>query len=210
MEKLIIIGAGNVGGYLSYNIDEFGSYDILGFLDDDPGKHGTTVYGRRVLGGIDQIGELTRAGDTKFVIGISSPEARQRMHYRLESFGIVFPNFVARTVWLSKSVKLGKGVILYPGVSINYETVVDDFVIMNMNCAVGHNCEIGRFSTMAPGVNLAGFTLVQEGVELGIGASTKQRVTLGRYARIGGQSMIVRDVLPNTTVVGVPGELLNK
>ncbi len=40
-QKLVIIGAGNVGTFLAYNLDLFaGNYEILGFLDDDAKKIG--------------------------------------------------------------------------------------------------------------------------------------------------------------------------
>ena len=105
-------------------------------------------------------------------------------------------------------MKVGQGTILYPGVSINYETVVEDFVIMNMNCAIGHNCSIARFSSLAPGVNLAGFSKIEQGVDVGIGVSTKQNIVIGEYAVIGGQSMLVKNVSANTKIVGVPGRTI--
>ncbi len=39
MKDLVIIGAGNVGGFLALNQDLFETnYNIIGFLDDDPLK----------------------------------------------------------------------------------------------------------------------------------------------------------------------------
>lgn len=208
MKQLVIIGAGNVGGYLSYNIDSFGDYEVLGFLDDDHHKHGRTLYGRRVLGGINEIEILSKTEKLEVVIGISSPIAKQKMYHRLKAFNVIFPNFIAKNVWLSNQVTIGKGVILYPGVSINYETKIEDFVIMNMNCAIGHNCTIGQYSTLAPGVNLAGFTHLEAMVSVGIGVSTKQNVKVGHSSNIAGQSMLIKDVEPNTTVGGVPAKVL--
>ena len=98
--------------------------------------------------------------------------------------------------------------ILYPGVSINYQTVVEDFVIMNMNCAIGHDCTIGKFSALAPGVNLGGFTILEEAVDMGIGAATKQNIIVGRDSVIGGQTMLIRNVEPGAKVAGVPGKTI--
>ena len=208
MKKLIIIGSGNVGGFLSYNMNDFGDYEVLGFLDDDEKKHGREFYGRRVLGHISTIERFFpgRGKELCVAIGISSPTVKATIAQGLAQFEeICFPNFIGRNVWISKNVQLGSGIILYPGVSINYETVLGDFVIMNMNCAIGHNTTISNYSTLAPGVNLAGYTFVEEGVDLGIGASTKQNVRIGKFSRIGGQSMLVRDVVAGSIVRGVPG-----
>lgn len=203
--SLLIVGAGNVGGFLSYNIEEFeGDYNILGFLDDDKDKIGKTIYGRRVLGPISDALQYKDKNIT-VAIGIANPSIKKTIAERLLSLGFQFPSFIAKNIWSSNHVKVGKGVILYPGTSINYETSIGDFVIMNMNCAIGHNCTIDHYSTLAPGVNLGGFTHIGEAVDVGIGVSTKQGIVIGDGAIIGGQSMIISDVLKNAKIVGVPG-----
>jgi len=208
MRKLLIIGAGNVGGYLAYNMEEFGDYQVLGFLDDDVRKHGKIIYGTTVLGGIDSLSQYLKSDPVSVAIGISSPIAKESVLQRLSIYDLHYPSFIARTAWLSKRVTLGRGCIIYPGVSINYQTTIGEFVIMNMNCAIGHDCTIERFTTLAPGVNLGGFSYLEEGVEMGIGAATKQRIRIGKNSVVGGQSMLVRDVVPFTKVAGVPGKQL--
>jgi acyl-[acyl carrier protein]--UDP-N-acetylglucosamine O-acyltransferase len=143
------------------------------------------------------------------VIGIGFPKAKRKVFEKIKDNGNDFPSFVANKAWLSNSVSVGKGVILYPGVSINYETVVEDFVIMNMNCAIGHNCHISKFSALAPGVNLAGFTKLEEAVDMGIGSATKQNIIVGKDAVIGGQAMLVKNAEPGTTIAGVPGKVIS-
>jgi serine acetyltransferase len=46
---------------------------------------------------------------------------------------------------------------------------------------------------------------VEEAVDLGIGVSTRQNILVGHDAIIGGQTMLVKNVLPGATIVGVPG-----
>lgn len=206
MNKLLVIGAGNVGAFVGYNILEFGDYEVIGFLDDDPAKLGTLLCGIKVIGPIDQLDSFRDSG-VKIVIAISSPQVRTRIAEKVGMAQFDVPNLVSRNVWLSKGVKLGRGIILYPGVSINYETIINDFVIINMNCAIGHNCILESFVSLAPGVNLGGFTHLEEGSSLGIGVATRQKVRVGKGAVIGGQAMVVRDVAAGKTVMGVPAKL---
>jgi sugar O-acyltransferase (sialic acid O-acetyltransferase NeuD family) len=204
LKNLVIIGAGNVGGFLAYNPELFSQqFNILGFVDDDSSKIGKEFYGYPVIGDINSLLSISR--DTAVVIGIASPKAKKKIFEKLAEEGFTFPAFVANNAWLSNKVTVGMGAIIYPGVSINYETKVGDFVIMNMNCAIGHNCEIAAYCALAPGVNLAGFTRVEEAVDLGIGVSTRQNILVGHDAIIGGQTMLVKNVLPGATIVGVPG-----
>lgn len=204
--QLLIIGAGNVGGYLAWNAAPLRRhYDVAGFLDDDPEKVGRTLFGLPVLGTLDSVRE--RAGSA-LVVAVATPRTRLEIVQRVSRYTDCFPTIVAPKCWLSRGVRVGQGVIIYPGASVNFESTIGDFCILNMNCAVGHNCELRGFDTLAPGVNLAGFTQVDAGVEIGIGAATRQGVRLGARCVIGGQSMVLADVPPDATVVGVPARPL--
>lgn len=209
-QKLLIIGAGNIGGFISYNIADFGDYQILGFLDDDTAKIGKSLYGHPVLASISEIDAYLNEDPIAVVIGIANPIVKQKISHDLERKKVVFPNFISPNVWLSKKTQLGKGIILYPGVSVNYECEISDFVIMNMNCAIGHNCKLDACATLAPGVNLAGFTHVKECADVGIGATTIQGVSIGKQSRIGGQTMVLKDVPDGATAVGNPARIIRE
>jgi sugar O-acyltransferase (sialic acid O-acetyltransferase NeuD family) len=206
---LLIIGAGNVGGFLAYNIEEFDQdFEILGFLDDDSAKIGKVLYGYKVLGPVANIRNYVNQ-EIAVAIGIASPKIKKHIADSLAGYNFTFPSFISKHAWLSKHVSVGKGVILYPGVSINYETAIGDFVIINMNCAIGHNCSIANYSTLGPGVNLAGFTTIEESVDVGIGVSSRQNIRIGSNSIVGGQTMLIKSVLPYSVVIGVPGKKTN-
>jgi sugar O-acyltransferase (sialic acid O-acetyltransferase NeuD family) len=202
-KDLIIIGAGSVGGFIAYNQDLFAEkFNVLGFLDDDLNKIGKQFYGYTVIGNLEKVFSLSP--QVAVAIGIASPVVKRKIHEKLFGKGFYFPSFISKKAWLSNHVTVGEGVIIYPGVSINYETVVEDFVIMNMNCAIGHNCYISKYCALAPGVNLGGFTKAEEGVDIGIGVSTRQHIVMGKNSIVGGQSMLVKNVSPGSKVIGVP------
>ncbi len=204
-KNLIILGGGNVGAFLAYNLDLFeGEYNLLGFLDDDPKKAGVLLAGYPVLGAINKLKDYPAA--TAVAVGIASPIIRKRIMEKFQHLHFEYPNFIARNAWLSNAVKVGKGVIIYPGVSINYESDLGNFVILNMNCAIGHNATIADFCTLAPGVNFAGFTYLEECVDMGIGASTRQNAYIGANSVIGGQAMVIGNVPASSVIIGVPGK----
>ena len=101
-------------------------------------------------------------------------------------------------------MELGKGIIIYPNVSINHESIIEDFVIINMNCAIGHNSTLGKGSSLAPGVNFAGYTTLEKFIDIGIGVATKQQSYIGEGAVIGGQSMLICNAEKYSTYAGVP------
>lgn len=205
-QKLLIIGAGSVGKYIAYNINQFTtSFEIIGFLDDDVAKHDSNVAGFQVLGSVEKLKEFS-GKEIAIVWGIAFPMVKKKLFNRYKNLSFAFPNFIAKTAWVSEGVTFGKGCIIYPGTTINYETSIDDFVVINMNCAIGHNCTIQSFSSLAPGVNLAGNTKVGNCVEIGIGASTIQSIIIEDNVIIGGQSMVVSNVSKSDIVVGIPAK----
>lgn len=206
MKDLIIFGAGDVGKFLAYNLNLFEHrYNLLGFIDDNPAKRGVRLCGLPVFGT-----EYLESHDTAglcIAVAISSPAAKESVVKKTEPYSVAFPNFIARNSWLSNGVTIGRGNIIYPNCSVNYETEIENFVTINAGCVIGHNVKIGQFANLSPGVNLGGFTLIGQGANLGIGCCTKQGVEIGSRSVVGGQAMLIKDVESNKTVVGVPAAI---
>lgn len=205
-QKLLIIGAGSVGKFIAYNISQFTqSFDIIGFLDDDVSKHNTVIGGFTVLGSTDMLTQYSEKG-IAIVFGIAFPSVKKKLLDNYKNLSFDFPSFISKGAWVSNAVTIGNGCIIYPGTAINYETEIADFVVINMNCSLGHNCSVAAFSSLAPGVNLGGNTKVGSCVELGIGSSTVQGIFIADNAVIGGQAMVVSNVSNGDTVVGIPAK----
>jgi serine O-acetyltransferase len=81
---------------------------------------------------------------------------------------------------------------------------------------IGETAEIGDDVTMYHGVTLGGTSwspgkrhpTVEDGVLIGAGAKILGPVTVGRGARVGANSVVIEDVPPEMTVVGIPGKLV--
>lgn len=204
---LYIIGAGDVGGFIAYHSQEMGSYEVKGFLDDDQTKRNQTCYGLPVIGNVDTLLDIQIP--FAVAIAIANPITKKRIAEKLKSqSNIIFPNFIHPTVWIGQKVAMGQGCIIYPGTTINYETVLGNFVTINMNVAVGHNCCFSDYTTLSPGVNCGGFTVIEERSFLGIGATTIQSVKVGKETNVGAGAVIIKDVPDGATVVGNPGRII--
>jgi sugar O-acyltransferase (sialic acid O-acetyltransferase NeuD family) len=210
MSKLIILGAGKVGAFIAYNHEMFGRvYSEVGLLDDDRQRHGQKINGCRVLGPIADI-EKHISAELDVVVGVASPTAKRMVVDRLRRYHLTFPAMVASNAWLSRGVSVGQGVLIYPGVTANHGTTIDDFALINFNCVLGHDASIGKFAFLSPGVNLGGFTTIGDGAQMGIGASTRQNVCVGEDSIVGGMCMVVRDVGRGETCGGVPGRVIRR
>jgi sugar O-acyltransferase (sialic acid O-acetyltransferase NeuD family) len=205
-QKLLIVGAGSVGKFIAYNIQNFTQeFEIVGFLDDDVSKHTTLISGYAVQGSVNKLKDYS-GKNIALVWGIAFPEIKKRLLKEYQHLDFDYPNFISKNAWISNGVTFGKGCIIYPNNSINYETKVDNFVVMNMNCAIGHNCKIGSFTSLSPGVNLGGNTTIGDDVELGIGCATLQGISLGNNVKVGGQAMVTKSLEDNQKVKGIPAK----
>ena len=206
-KELYIIGAGSVGGHVALNIGEYSKkYTITGFFDDDPAKIGTHQFGFEVIGTVDEALDIN---NKEVVIGIALPSVKQKITEKLSANpSLRYPTLIHERAWISQNVTIGKGCIIYPGTTINFGSVIDDFVVLNVNCSLGHNTSVGRYSSFAPGVNTGGHSKIEDAVEMGIGASTLQDIHVGAGSVVGGQSMVINDVRPDSTVAGVPARAL--
>ena len=87
------------------------------------------------------------------------------------------------------------------------------FIDHGTGVVIGETAEVGDNVTMYQGVTLGGtgfatgkrHPTVQDNVTIGSGAKLLGPITIGHGAKIGANSVVVYDVPPNSTVVGVPG-----
>jgi serine O-acetyltransferase len=89
------------------------------------------------------------------------------------------------------------------------------FIDHGMGIVIGETAEVGRNVTLLQGVTLGGTSVRREkrhptlgdGVVVGAGAKIIGAFTIGAGSRIGAGSVVVREVPPNSVVVGVPGRV---
>ncbi len=97
---------------------------------------------------------------------------------------------------------VGRGVVIehQGGIVIHGASVIGD------RCIVRQNCTLGIRSSDAP--NDA--PTLTDGVSLGAGAVVLGRVTIGKDAVIGANAVVLQDVPPGATAVGVPARIVRK
>ena len=106
------------------------------------------------------------------------------------------------------------GVEIHPGAVIGRRFFIDH----GMGVVIGETSVIGDDCTLYHGVTLGGTSwqkgkrhpTLQDDVVVGAGAKVLGPISIGRGARIGSNAVVVRDVPDNSTVVGVPGRLIER
>jgi len=78
-EPVLVLGAGDTAASLAKELARSSDWRLVGFLDDNAERHGRTVNGIRVLGGLDSLPEWAeRLGVTQVIIAMPSSSHQQR------------------------------------------------------------------------------------------------------------------------------------
>jgi len=209
MKTIGIYGCGALGRHVSWILRslEMNRDHSLVFLDDSEDKKGS-------LDGLDIKSPKEFFSDSEsnsLVWGIGSPTARRSVFERIKSYEPSFLTLVHPSATVSDRVQIGKGVIIGAGSVISTDIEIADHVVINVNCSILHDTRIGRFSTLSPGVNIAGNVSMADAVFMGIGSTvingTKSNpITLGDGSTIGAGACVVENIEAGATVVGVPAK----
>lgn len=152
------------------------------------------------------------------------PAARSRLEVMLTYAGFQALMFhrMAHRLWKMKFRLLGRviaqfarwitGVEIHPGAKIGHGFFIDH----GMGVVIGETTEIGDFVTLFQGVTLGG-TGKEKGkrhptlgnhVVVGSGAKVLGNIRVGDFVKIGANSVVLRSVPTNSTVIGIPGRII--
>lgn len=115
---------------------------------------------------------------------------------------------------ISYRAKVRTGVDIHPGAKIGSRVFIDHGV----GLVIGETAEIGNDVVLYQGVTLGGtgkdvgkrHPTLEDGVMVSAGAKVLGPVRIGAHSKIGAGSVVLKDVPPYSTVVGVPGRIVKQ
>lgn len=120
--------------------------------------------------------------------------------------------------WLARAgsqiTRFLTGIEIHPGASLGRRVFIDH----GMGIVIGETAVVGDEVTLYHGVTLGGTSLekvkrhptLQSCVVVGAGAKILGDITIGSHSRIGANAVVVKDVPPQSVVVGVPGQVIRR
>jgi len=132
-----------------------------------------------------------------------------RLNHRLWKWKL---KWLAR--WISSFSRWFTGVEIHPAAKIGRRFFIDH----GIGVVIGETAEIGDDCTLYHGVTLGGTSwrkgkrhpTLADDVVVGAGAKILGPITIESGARIGSNAVVLKDVCAGSTVVGVPGRIINK
>jgi serine O-acetyltransferase len=120
--------------------------------------------------------------------------------------------FLARVI--SQISRFFTGIEIHPGAQIGRRFFIDH----GMGVVIGETCIIGNDVTIYQGVTLGGtgkekgkrHPTLEDHVLVATGAKVLGNITIGKNSKVGAGSVVLQNVPPNATVVGIPGKVVIK
>lgn len=210
---LYIIGAGGFGREVAWLIRRVNkhkpTWNLVGFIDDDPDKIGTIEDGYPVVGGVEYLERLDK--DFYVVCAVGNSRVRQKIIEKVNRIQRVqFATLIDPAAIISDRVSIGKGTIICAGTVVTVDTEIGDHVIINLQCTVGHDAVIYDFATLYPSVNVSGMVQIDKCVELGTGMQIIQGKTIAADIIVGAGAVVVNDLVEKGTYAGVPAKKISE
>ncbi len=139
------------------------------------------------------------------------PSFKVILHYRVaHKLYLKKHYFLAR--WVSQRAVRKTGIEIHPGATIGKGLFIDH----GSGVIIGETAVLGNNVTLYQGVTLGGtgkeqgkrHPTLEDNVMVSAGAKILGSFTIGENSKIGAGSVVLKEVPPNCTVVGVPGRVV--
>ncbi len=212
----VIFGAGGFGREVAWLLTSCAASgweaDLRCFIDDNTALHGSLIHNTPVF----SLEEAAQRFPGAYVIaGIGSPLLRQTIVERSLERGFRQITVIHPRTEHSQHIAVGEGVLICAGNILTTDIVLGAQVQINLACTIGHDVQLGDYTTLAPGVHVSGCVSTGKRVYIGTGAviingSSNKPIVIEDDAVIGAGACVTKSVTAGLTVVGVPARPLIK
>lgn len=151
------------------------------------------------------------AAPSKFLIWLTYPGLQARWAHVINHW-LWKKGLRGLARYLSQCARFWTGVEIHPGAQIGRRFFIDHAmgVIIGETTVIGDDCVLYQNVTLGGTGKETGkrHPTLGNNVMVGVGAAVLGSITIGDNSKIGGGSVVVKDVPPNCTVVGVPGHIV--
>lgn len=209
MTDIAILGAGGFGREVNLIVQQlikkYNDYNFLGYFDDEDKSR---EFGKSYLGDIKTLNGWK--GNISIAIAIGNGQTRKAIVDKIDNKNVRYVTLISPHAILNDITKVGKGSIICAGANLTTNIKIGDFVIVNLNATIGHDCHLANYSSIMPGANLAGNVTLEEKAFVGSGANVLNGLKMGENTILGSGAVLTRNLDANNVAIGVPAKTVRK
>lgn len=202
MKNLIIIGAGGYAKSVLDSIDHM-NFRMVGYIDDVK-SIGTEHQGYPILG--NRIDSVEKPEDYVYFVAIGNNVKRKEWFDKLKEQKLSLINVIDKSALVSHAATIGEGSFIGKLAILNHGSSIGDNCVINTRALIEHGCKITNHVNVSTNTTLNGDVICNEGCFVGSGSVINGQLTIGEWSLVGSGAVVIKDVLPHTTVVGVPAK----
>lgn len=206
--KLVIFGLGAFAKLAALYFEDDSSYDVVAFTADEEYIK-TSQWLERPVVGFEQLETLYPATEFCLFIAIGFKgvnKARAQVYNACKSKGYELASYVNSTAVCSGNTKMGDNCFILEKTIIQPFVNIGNDVVIWAGSHIGHDSTIGDHTFIAPCVAISGNVRVEPYCFIGINATIRDGVTLGRGCVIGAGATVLRDADAESVYAGRAAE----
>ena len=212
MKNIIIFGASGHGGVVLDCVEKEGKYNVIGFLDSFK-KRGGKHCGYEILGNESNLPYIMdKYNVSGGIVAIGDNWVRKVLVERILEIApdFVFVSTIHPKATIGRSVEIGKGVVIMPGVILNSNSYVGDFCILNTSSSLDHDGTMCQYSSLAPRVCVGGNFSLGQFSAICLGAHIIENISIGEHTVVGAGSLVIRDIKDHVLSYGSPAQVIRQ
>ena len=209
MKDIVIIGAGDFGREVAAVVERINeltpTWNLVGFVDDNPDILGQTIDGYNVVGDSEWLKE--RDKPIYAVCSLGDSFTRKKVVKNISGAeNVIFTTLIDPSAVIMRDVEIGEGSIICAGTVIAVNVKIGMHAILNLNCTVGHDTITGNYFTAHPGSNFSGKVVMGDCNYFGTGSKVIQGLHITEGCIFGAGAVVVKDIGQAGTYIGVPAQ----
>jgi sugar O-acyltransferase (sialic acid O-acetyltransferase NeuD family) len=203
-KDIIIYGYGGFAFEVASLICKINTYNLIGFVDDNPSLVNLSSPYGRVLGDFNFLNRYNNK--VNVVFAFTNSELKNKLYKNLINKNISFPNIISNDclIYNKNLVKIGIGNIIMYQCLLSCNVTIGDFNLMNCGTSIGHDSIIGSFNSFMSYAKISGQVNIGDSNYFGACSLVLQQKIIGNQTVIGASSVIMRNTEDENTYLGNP------
>lgn len=209
-KKIVIYGSGDFALHCAHLFEASEKFDVIAFTVDKRFLLYDTLGNKPVIP-FENVCEIYPAKDFEMfvAIGYKNMRARKRLYHNALCKGYNLISYISPNSIIDENVTIGRNNIIMDGVIIERSSKIGHNNIFWSGVIVCHDTIVRDHSFFAARATLGGYSKIKDSCFVGFNSVVLQNITLEKETLVGACSLVLKNSLEYSKLVGQPARLVN-